>query len=172
MAFADKVSGYREPRGTGPYNGHPLSCGCVFRRKVALSLGSLAIGHVTLQIPDGHGLALLAQDAFTLALDLLGTNPAADSWQTVGFPNVPDGFGKFSLGYEIDETRDVDPHRATLSACGVLALETAFGLLNGFILLIAQRHFKEIPPSNLSRLFGHFVSGDFFLLFRHVIPPY
>ncbi len=52
------------------------------------------VGGKTLQITDGHGAVLFAYNAFALTLFLLGTDPAADRWKGVSFPEFGSGAGK------------------------------------------------------------------------------
>ena len=47
------------------------------------------VGHEALEAADGHRLQLVADDAGGLALDFLGTDPAADRRQGIGVLEDP-----------------------------------------------------------------------------------
>ena len=103
---------------------------------LGLADGRLAhlVGHVAehaLELADGHGLALTAEDALALALVLLRAHAAADTREQVV---VLDGGKRAApvLGADLlDELRDMHAHGAAVHAEGLLAVQAAVGLGDG-----------------------------------------
>ncbi len=124
---ARQVAGAGQPRGAAADDGHLLSAG---RRQLrrGRGVGQVPVGHVALQPPDGHRLALLAQHAQRLALGLLGADAAADGGQVVVGLEGAGRARHVALLQALDKGRDVDAHRTALDAFGPLALQAAHRL--------------------------------------------
>jgi len=122
---------------------------------VRLDLGHMPVGREPLEPADADGLALLAADAQCLALRLLRTDAAADGRQAVRLDDLLVGALEIALGQQHDELGNGDIDRAARDTGAVLAVQAAGRLLDGLLLIVAERDFGEI------------LVADFRLLLRH-----
>ena len=83
IAELDQIAGDRQPGRTGADDRDPFPVGLRRRRDRDLARLPLVIGGEPLQAADGHGLALLPEDADLLALVLLRADAAADGGKAV-----------------------------------------------------------------------------------------
>ena len=91
VPLGDQVAGHGQTRGPGADHRHRLPVGSAVGRQGAGAVLRFVVGGKPLQVADGDRLALFADDALALALDLLGADPAAHGRQAVFAPQVADG---------------------------------------------------------------------------------
>ena len=149
-ALARELAGTGDAGGAGAHDGNLVAVG-------GLALGRLAdlVGHVAehaLQLADGDGVALLAQDALALALVLLRAHTAADGRQQVVSLDGRKRAGPVLFADLLDELRNVHAYRAALHAQGLLAVQAAVGLSDGVGLGVARVDRAEIASALLGRL--------------------
>ena len=94
-------------------------------------LCALEVGDEALQVADGDGLALLADDASALALVLLRADAAGDGGQRVVFAHFRRGGQKFARVDERDNLFDLDADGAIGLAAGFGAGDAARGFSDG-----------------------------------------
>jgi len=162
MAFEGQVAGHGQAGRPRTDHGHLPARGRVAGGQFADMVLAFPVGGETLQVADGHGFALAAQQAVAFALDLLGADPAADGGQAVAFPDLADGLVEVAFGHVFDEARDVDVHGTALDARRILALQAARGFGDGLFRGVAQGHFLEVAGADGGFLLGHGLSGSFF----------
>ena len=75
------------------------------------------------------------------------------------------GLRQVALGEQFDKAGDVDAHRATRDALGVLALETALGFDQGHLLRQAEVDLVKIGTASQRVLLRHLLAGDLEALF-------
>ena len=132
---------------------------------LACGRGAVVIRNVALEPPDGHGLPLGLQDAFALALLLLGAHASADRGKRVGRLDQTVSLGDIALTQGADEIADGNAHRAACHAARFLALQASAGLGHGRCLIIAQGNLLKIMPAFLGRLARHRSARAHTLLF-------
>ena len=145
---------------TGADDGHP-SPGV--RVDVGVQLVEMVLGpvsHETFQGADGYRFALLAADAESFALGLLGADAPGHAGEGVVTEQGFRGAVQVAASEQLDEVGDVDPHRTTVDATWVLAVEAAFGLFHGQRLRIAEVDFLEVHRADDRGTRGHVVSLD------------
>src|SRR6185503_8599944 len=114
VTIARELPGGGQAGRTGAHDGDPtpqLGLG-LLRELVTVLHGP--VGHESLQRADGHRLALLAADAESLALRLLGTDPPGHAGQRVVAEQRIRRARQVALGQALDEAGDVDAYRAAV----------------------------------------------------------
>ena len=122
-------------------------------------MGKLPVGGKALQAPDGDRLLLPAEDAEQLALLLLRADAAADGGEGGGLLELGDGSGGIARPDQPDEGGDIDAHRAAVYTFRLLALQTAAGLEDGHVVVVAESHFLKVGRPLLRGLEGHGRAG-------------
>ncbi|OQC64052.1 MAG: hypothetical protein BWX50_01578 [Euryarchaeota archaeon ADurb.Bin009] len=157
MARAGKLRRGRQPRRSGSHDRHPFSgwsghigeFGAIF---------PLPVGHEPLERTYPYRRLLVAEDADSLALRLLGADPTADGREHVLLLDRPCSPGEVALGDLSDERRDIDADRATLYAERFFALQAPLGLGDRLVRGEAGIDLFEIPDPDVGRPVTH--GGD------------
>ena len=132
------------------------------------------VGAETLEVSDGDGLmAHLMVDTVRLTLFLLRADTTADSRQRGRLFDDRCGTEDIAFLQSLDETGDVDVHRAALYTRGVLAVEATMGLGDGLferqtlVHLLVQgldahfrTEFRHLYSGNRYAVFGGTGEGD------------
>src|SRR3970040_1792789 len=142
------------------HDGHAPPAGRVHRVRQLVGMLHGPVGHVTLEGADGDGLALDAAQALALALRLLGADTAGDAGQRVVVEQGFRGAAEIPFRDQVDEARDVHPHRAPVDAHRVLALQAAFRLRRGQQVRVAEVDLLEVRRAHIRHPFGHGVAVD------------
>ena len=111
VAQLGQVDRAGQPRGAGADHGD-LPAGSRGRRRGLEVLAQRVVAHVALQPADGDRLALLADDAYRLALRFLRADAAADGRQVVLDLHRLDRGEQIALAQRLDELRDLHADRA------------------------------------------------------------
>ena len=123
------ISGERKSGRSGPYDGHFVTIGRGFDGCRMFAMLAVVIGGEAFKIADGHSLSARFQvDAVRLALLLLRTDTSAHSGQRAGLFKRGGGLAELAPLDILDETRDIDAHRASFDASRVRTVQTTPGL--------------------------------------------
>ena len=123
------------------------------------------VGHKALNAADGHRLALDTPDALTLALGLLGADPARDGGQGVGVGQQLIGSGQVALGHLAHKLGDGDAHGTSADTGLVLAVQAPLCLVLGLLQGVAQGHLFKVGVAYVGLLLRH--GGLFHLHISH-----
>jgi len=139
-------------------------------------VGQLPVGAEALDPADAHGLVFFAHCAVLLTLVFLGAYPAADGRQRVLLFQLLNGAGEIPLCSQLDESRNIDFHRAALAARFFLTLDAAVGFGYSDLLRVSKSYLAEVPGPHSRFLGRHFVflrnNGLFrCFFFSHYFPP-
>ena len=138
----------------------------------SLRLNALLSGPVsykTLQLADGHRLALNAADAASLALAFLGTYAAADSRQSGGLAdNLVSGL-KVAFLYLFDKIGNMYLYGTSFHTFCIFTIDAALGFLHSLILIVAETYLVKICGTD----FGVLLSNRYFLQYicHYLSPP-
>src|SRR5210317_175705 len=174
MAFDDAITGHGETRGSGADDGNFFAGRFRLRRQFPGAVFPLPVRTIAFQVADGHRFALFTKYTQALTLYFLGTDPAADCWQSIFAPQVADRRSDISFGDQVDKTGNIDTDRTALDTGRFLALQTSGRLFLSHLVGISRRYFKKISGPDLRVLLGHCYSGvryRFCRFFRHVSLP-
>ena len=125
------------------------------------------VGDEALQTADADRLALDAAHALAFALLLLRADTAADGGQGAVFENLLIRALEVLLADQGDEIGDLDVDRAARHARGVLAVQTAGGLV--------ERELHGVAEGDLVKVFiadSRFLFGNRVLFRRHIRHDY
>ncbi len=131
-ALTGELAGAGDAGGAGAHDGDLLAVLGFAHGCAAHLVGHVA--HHALELADGHGLALTAEDALALALVLLRAHAAADGGQQVVALDGLERAGPVLIADLCDEAGNVHADGAALHAQGLLAIEAAVGLCDGVFL--------------------------------------
>ncbi len=160
VAPTGQVAGARQPGGTAPHHRHRSSRrgdGGGLRRRARLPG---AVGHEALEVTDGDRSLLAGEDAGALALALLGAYPTAHRGEGVVLQDHRRRPGEVALGHGQDELVDAHPHRTSLDAAGMRALQAADGLEHRQLVGEPEVDLVEGPGPFACRPLRHRRSGE------------
>ena len=149
-ALTGELAGAGDAGGAGAHDGDLLTVLGLAHRSAADLIGHVA--HHALELTDGHGLALAAEDALALTLVLLRAHAATDGGQQVVALDGLERPGPVLVADLGDEAGDVHADGAALHAQGLLAVEATVGLGDGVFLGEARVDRAEIARALSGRL--------------------
>ena len=144
MSFDNHIAGNGQPGRSRTDHCNLFSGGFGFGRQLTGTIVSFPVGCKAFQIANGHRITLFGKDAKAFTLNLLGTNPSANSGKTVFLPDMPDGPGKITVFNQLDKTRYVNFYRTARHAVGLFALQAPFGFQLGHFRCVTGGHFQKI----------------------------
>ena len=160
MAVLGQFARGGETAGAGADHRHLLAAGRGNLQGLLVAVTARPVADIAFEVADGHRQALVAANALDLALRLLRADAAGDRRQGVVVEQAVRGLRQVALREQFDEARDVDAHRATRDALGVLAQEAALGFEQGHFLGQAEVDFVEVGVADQRVLLRHLLAVD------------